>query len=71
MIGSNKKVRGVLEKLRKEGYSVEQLRNVFSPIGFEIGSHTPEEIAVSITAQMIAVKNGRKEIPFNSNPFNR
>lgn len=58
MIGSGKKVREQFEKLRREGVSEERLSHVSAPIGLPIGSHTPEEIAVSIVAQMIAVRSG-------------
>ncbi len=62
MIGSGKKVRSVLEALRGEGVDEGRLARVVAPVGLTIGSHTPEEIAVSIVAQMIAVRNGL-EIP--------
>ena len=58
MIGSGKKVREVFDTLRREGISEERLSRVSAPIGVPIGSHTPEEIAVSIVAQVIAVRSG-------------
>lgn len=58
MIGSAKKVTAVFDALRNEGVKAELLSRVFSPVGFPIGSHTPEEIAVSIVAQMVAVRTG-------------
>jgi xanthine dehydrogenase accessory factor len=69
MIGSKRKVKIVLEDLVKKGFPKEKAENVFSPIGLDILTHKPDEIAVSITAQMIAVKNGKKEIIFNPNPL--
>jgi xanthine dehydrogenase accessory factor len=60
MIGSAKKVRALFEQLRQDGASPEQLARVRAPVGFPIGSHTPEEIAVSIVAQMIGVRNGQE-----------
>jgi xanthine dehydrogenase accessory factor len=57
LIGSAKKVHGVFEGLRREGVKEERLAAVHAPVGFPIGSHTPEEIAVSIVAQMIGVRN--------------
>jgi len=58
MIGSGKKVREVFDALRREGVTEDRLSRVSAPIGVPIGSHTPEEIAVSIVAQMIAVRSG-------------
>ena len=69
MIGSKRKVKIVIENLITKGYNKEILKSVFAPLGLEIGTHTPDEIAVSIMSQMIAVKNGFKEIKFNQNPI--
>ena len=69
MIGSGRKVGLVLKRLKTEGYGESELKRVFAPIGFPIGSHTPDEIAVSILAQLIAVKHGIREIKFISNPL--
>ena len=57
MIGSKKKVGTIYANLKREGISEKKLKEVYSPVGLEIGSHTPYEIAVSIAAQLIAVKN--------------
>jgi xanthine dehydrogenase accessory factor len=56
LIGSARKVRGVFEKLRGEGVSEERLRGVHAPIGISVGAVTPEEIAVSILAEMTAAR---------------
>lgn len=69
MIGSKRKVGFVLKRMKSEGYGESELKRIFAPIGFPIGSHTPEEIAVSILAQLIAVKHGIRETGFNSNPL--
>jgi xanthine dehydrogenase accessory factor len=58
MIGSKAKVRELFDSLRSDGVGEERLARVSAPIGVPIASHTPEEIAVSIVAQMIAVRNG-------------
>jgi len=58
LIGSARKVRGVFEKLRGEGVSEERLRRVHAPIGVAVGAVTPEEIAVSILAEMTAARRG-------------
>ena len=58
LIGSARKVRGVFAKLAEEGVTEERLRRVHAPIGMEIGAVTPEEIAVSILAEITAVRRG-------------
>ncbi|HET9401446.1 MAG TPA: XdhC/CoxI family protein [Candidatus Acidoferrales bacterium] len=56
MIGSKRKVLSVYEALEKERYSPEKFANVHAPVGLEIGALTPEEIAISITAELIAIR---------------
>ena len=56
MIGSKNKVRITRENLLKEGYTLEQLDEVHAPIGIPLGGQLPEEIAVSIMAEIIKVK---------------
>jgi len=56
MIGSKKKVKEVKERLVQKGVSQQQLNRVHAPIGIEIGAETPEEIAISILAEIIKVK---------------
>ena len=56
LIGSNRKVRGVFDRLREEGIREEEIRRVRAPIGLEIGAVTPAEIAVSILAEITAVR---------------
>ena len=56
LIGSNRKVRGVFARLREEGVPEERIRQVHAPIGLAIGAVTPEEIAVSIMAEVTAVR---------------
>ncbi len=58
MIGSKRRVATVLRHLAEEGYPLAALEAVFTPIGFDIGAETPEEIAVSIVSQLIAVRRG-------------
>lgn len=57
MIGSKNKVRITRENLLKEGYSLEELDQVHAPIGIPLGGQLPEEIAVSIMAEIVKVKN--------------
>ncbi len=56
LIGSARKIRGVLEVLLNEGVPAEKLETIHAPIGFPIGAVTPEEIAVSILAEVTAVR---------------
>lgn len=58
MIGSKRKAIEVLRALEKEGLPREQLERVRSPMGLEIGAISPEEIAVSVVAEMVAVRRG-------------
>lgn len=57
MIGSRRKIRLIFDDLLRDGISVEALRRVHAPLGFEIGSQTVPEIAVSIVAELIANRN--------------
>ncbi|MGV3636965.1 MAG: XdhC family protein [Flavobacteriales bacterium] len=57
LLGSAEKVRVMFEGLRKDGYTDEELSRVHAPIGLPIHSRTPEEIAVSIAAEVVGVKN--------------
>jgi xanthine dehydrogenase accessory factor len=56
MIGSKRKTIGVVKELEKEGVARAALEKIFAPMGLEIGAITPEEIAVSVVAEMIAVR---------------
>ncbi len=57
MMGSQHKIDILWEKLKGEGYAAEDIEKVIAPIGIPIKNDTPEEIAVSIAAQIIDVKN--------------
>jgi xanthine dehydrogenase accessory factor len=57
MMGSKSKVKKVMTDLTKLGYSEEKLKSIHSPIGIEINSETPEEIAISIAAEIIKIRN--------------
>ena len=59
LIGSKAKVRRIFDALREEGISPEALQPVHAPIGLDIGAITPQEIAISIVAELIAVKHGK------------
>ncbi len=65
MIGSERKFIRVARELEKEGIAHEKLQRVYSPVGLDIGALTPEEIAISVVAEMIAVRRG-KSVPHMS-----
>jgi xanthine dehydrogenase accessory factor len=57
LLGSSTKIRKMLEEYKKEGISEKFLQRIHAPIGLPIKSQTPEEIAISIAAEIIRVKN--------------
>jgi xanthine dehydrogenase accessory factor len=59
LIGSKAKVKRIFDALREEGVNSEILRGVHAPIGLDIGAITPQEIGVSIVAELIAAKHGK------------
>ena len=61
MIGSRRKNSLLYDELKKEGFTQEQLDCVHAPIGLEIKSETPEEIGISIVAEMIEVRATKAE----------
>lgn len=56
MIGSKRKTIGVVKELEKEGIPRSAFDRIHAPMGLDIGAITPEEIAVSVVAEMIAVR---------------
>ncbi|HEY2351182.1 MAG TPA: XdhC family protein [Candidatus Acidoferrum sp.] len=56
MIGSKRKVLAVYKALANEGYRPEEFARVYAPMGLDIGALSPEEIAVSVVAELIAVR---------------
>ena len=59
LIGSQAKVARIYEALEGGGISAEKLRKVHAPVGLDLGAVTPQEIAVSILAELIGVKYGK------------
>ena len=57
MVGSKGKVISTYKELLSEGYSKEELKEIYSPIGLDISNSEPKEIALGIMAEIIAVKN--------------
>jgi xanthine dehydrogenase accessory factor len=56
MIGSKRKTIAIYNELRKEGLPAKLFERVHAPVGLDIGAVTPEEIAIAITAELIAVR---------------
>lgn len=70
MMGSLNKIKICFQELLKKGYSKEELSKVYTPIGIDIGGETPEEIAMSIMAEIQAIKN-KKNVPHLSDGISR
>jgi xanthine dehydrogenase accessory factor len=56
MIGSKRKTISVIHELEKEGFERALFEKIFAPMGLEIGAESPEEIAISVVAEMIAAR---------------
>ena len=59
MLGSHKKIHAVFSQLEQEGIDRAALAKIHAPIGLDLGGETPEELAVSIIAEILAIKNDR------------
>ncbi len=57
-IGSRKTSQERLERLKARGYTDEQLARIHGPVGLNLGGRAPEEVAISIMAEIVAVRNG-------------
>jgi xanthine dehydrogenase accessory factor len=57
MIGSQSKVRHIFKDLLKQGVAREQLAKVHAPIGLDLGAETPDEIALSIAAEIVMLRH--------------
>jgi len=58
LMGSRRKVSLIFKALQEEGVGEEQLARVYAPVGLDLGAETPEEIALSIMAEMIMLRQG-------------
>jgi xanthine dehydrogenase accessory factor len=73
MIGSKRKVLSVYKALEHDGYRPEEFQRVYAPMGLEIGALSPEEIAISIVAELIAIRRNaesgtHKKLVYDSRP---
>ena len=64
VIGSKKKIASVRERLTADGFDEKEIARITAPIGIDIASETPAEIAVSIAAQLILERNTKKRSLF-------
>jgi xanthine dehydrogenase accessory factor len=62
MIGSKRKVISVYKALEKEGFAADKFDRVHAPVGLDIGALSPEEIAISIAAELIAVRRNAQNL---------
>lgn len=58
LIGSRRRTNIVLQRLRESGAEEEKLKDVRAPVGLDIGAVTPEEVALAIMAEIVAVRRG-------------
>ena len=58
MIGSKTKIKKAFDLLRNQGIDEKQISKIHAPIGLDIGAGTPEEIALAIAAELVAVRKG-------------
>ncbi len=58
MIGSKRRIAEAFKQILEMGFEPEELEKVYAPVGLDIGAETPEEIAVSILAEILAAKKG-------------
>ncbi|WHY73986.1 XdhC family protein [Fictibacillus enclensis] len=65
MIGSRRRIAGVFEQLRND-FPEETFTHIHTPVGLDIGAETPAEIAVSIFAEILAVRNKKNGEPLSS-----
>ncbi len=59
LLGSRKRGAAVRDMLAGEGFTADELARVHTPIGIDIGGKRPEEVALSILAEVVAVRNGK------------
>lgn len=60
LLGSRRKVSLIFKTLREQGIGEDQLTRVYAPVGLDLGAETPEEIAISIMAEIIMLRQGGK-----------
>lgn len=69
LLASRRKVLSFVHDLRAQGVSEESLRRLYSPVGLDLGAETPEEIAISVLAEILQVKHGAPGRPMKDSLF--
>lgn len=64
LMGSRKKVKLTRDRLLSDGVSVDKVKKLNMPVGLNIATGTPKEIAISIAAEILAIRNGKEKIEF-------
>lgn len=65
LIGSKRRTNIVLERLGAAGFQMERLREIRAPVGLDIGAVSPEEVALAILAEVVAVRRGGRGVPLS------
>ena len=60
VMGSQQRIHYALENLKAKGWTQEELDMIYAPIGLDLGAQTPEEIALSIVSEYLAVLRGKQ-----------
>jgi xanthine dehydrogenase accessory factor len=66
LIGSKRRTNIVLRRLSDDGFDASRLQRVHAPVGLDIGAVTPEEVALAIMAEVVAVRRGGKGEPLSA-----
>lgn len=66
LIGSKRRTSIVIERLRQTGVAEDQLEKIHAPIGLDIGAVSPEEVALAIIAEIVAVRRGGSGAPLSA-----
>ena len=61
LVGSRRKIKIIVESLLQSGHPPERFRNLYAPIGLPVGAETPEEIAVAVIGELIALRKGEHQ----------
>jgi len=59
LVGSRRKIKLIVDTLLEKGIPAERFQRLYAPIGLDIGSETPEEIAIAVVAELVAVRKGK------------
>ncbi|HEU4511461.1 MAG TPA: XdhC/CoxI family protein [Pyrinomonadaceae bacterium] len=66
LIGSKRRTSIVIDRLRETGVAEDQLKKIHAPIGLDIGAVSPEEVALAILAEIVAVRRGGSGAPLSA-----